>query len=419
MGCGGAVVFAAGFAEARAGELQARLVRAAGDMPVCGPNGNGIVSLPDRVALWGDPIGAVEPGPVAVISQSGNVAVNALASRRGLRLHTVVSCGNQAVLDAADFLSAIAERDGVRSVALYLEDAGDGARWCAALERCAHAGVRVAVLKAGTSRAGAAAAAAHTGALAGDARVFRALFEECGAAWTEDPHDLLEVAKALGGQRAAGTDLCDRCVRSAGTEAVPAVPGRGVAVMTCSGGDSAIAADLAAKLGVELPALAPATVARLEAVLPAAATAANPLDYTSLLWDDVAALRELGRCAAATIRRSGGCWCCSTPTTGRRRSSRRSRARTWCVASTLPELASEGAVGGIRAGLLAAAAPEPDPERIAEIAGERRVALARARRGARGEGAAAGRGRSGARTGGSRATRTMRSRCGGSSGRSR
>ena len=56
-----------------------------------------------------------QSGPVAVISQSGNVAVNALASRRGLGLHTVVSCGNQAVLDAADFLGAVAERDGVRS----------------------------------------------------------------------------------------------------------------------------------------------------------------------------------------------------------------------------------------------------------------------------------------------------------------
>ena len=53
------------------------------------------------------------------------------------------------------------------------------------------------MLKAGRSRAGAAAADAHTGALAGDQRVFRALFEECGAAWAEDPHELLELAKAL------------------------------------------------------------------------------------------------------------------------------------------------------------------------------------------------------------------------------
>ncbi len=134
---------------------------------------------------------------MALISQSGNVAVNALASRRGLRLHTVVSCGNQAVLEAADWLDAIAELDGVRSVALYLEADGDGERWCAALERCARAGIGVAVLKAGTSQAGAAAAQAHTGAVAGDQRVFRALVEEAGASWASDPHELLELAKAL------------------------------------------------------------------------------------------------------------------------------------------------------------------------------------------------------------------------------
>ncbi|MDA0162060.1 CoA-binding protein, partial [Solirubrobacter ginsenosidimutans] len=197
LGCGGAVVFAAGFAEARETELQSALAAAADGLPVCGPNGNGIVSLPDRVALWGDTIEPREAGPVALISQSGNVAVNALASRRGLRLHTVVSCGNQAVLDATDFLEALCERDGVRSIALYLEADGDGARWCAALEKAAAEDIGVAVLKAGRSRAGAAAAIAHTGALAGDHRVFRALFEELGAAWAEDPHDLLELAKAL------------------------------------------------------------------------------------------------------------------------------------------------------------------------------------------------------------------------------
>ena len=149
------------------------------------------------MALWGDMVSAREAGPVALISQSGNVAVNALASRRGLRLHTVVSCGNQAVLEAADWLDAIAELDGVRSVALYLEADGDGERWCSALERCAHAGIGVAVLKAGASRAGAAAAQAHTGAVAGDQRVFRALVEDAGAAWASDPHELLELAKAL------------------------------------------------------------------------------------------------------------------------------------------------------------------------------------------------------------------------------
>ena len=85
----------------------------------------------------------------------------------------------------------------MRSIALYLEGDGDGALLCEALAECAERGVGVAVLKAGESSAGAAAATAHTGAVAGDQRVFRALVEEAGAAWAEDVHDLLEIAKSL------------------------------------------------------------------------------------------------------------------------------------------------------------------------------------------------------------------------------
>ena len=125
------------------------------------------------------------------------MAVNALALGRGLRFHTVASVGNQAVLDAAALLAALAEEEGVGSVALFLEADGDGARLASALARAAERGVGVAVLKVGATAAGATAAAAHTGALAGDQRVFRALVEEAGGAWAEDVHDLLELAKAL------------------------------------------------------------------------------------------------------------------------------------------------------------------------------------------------------------------------------
>ena len=107
-GCGGAVVFSAGFGEVRSGDaLQAALVDAAARyrLPVCGPNCNGIVAPGRRVALWGDTLEVAAPGAVALVSQSGNVAVNALATRRGLRFHTVIASGNQAVLDAADYLA--------------------------------------------------------------------------------------------------------------------------------------------------------------------------------------------------------------------------------------------------------------------------------------------------------------------------
>ena len=127
--------------------------------------------------------------------------------------------------------------------------------------------------------------------------------------------------------------------------------------MTCSGGDSAVAADLAAELGVDLPALAPPTIERLEAILPAAATAANPLDYTSLLWDEPEQLTKLIETLAAD------------PAVGRVLVLYDAAvdAEDWSavlqavkaadadvtVASTLPELVSDGAIAGLRSGIRA------------------------------------------------------------------
>ncbi len=65
--------------------------------------------------------------------------------------------------------------------------------------------------------------------------------------------------------------------------------------MTCSGGDSAQGADEAEQIGLELPELAPATEQRLRELLPSAATVANPLDYTAMIWGDREALAELVR----------------------------------------------------------------------------------------------------------------------------
>jgi acetyl-CoA synthetase len=389
LGCGGAVVFSAGFAEVVEGAgLQAQLTAAAQRhaLPVCGPNCNGIVAAHSATALWGDALQPHEPGAVALISQSGNVAVNALATRRGLRFHTVIASGNQAVLGAADYLELLAAEDGLRSVALYLEDDG-GPRLCDGLAACAQAGVRVAVLKVGSSPAGARAAAAHSAALAGDQRVFRSLIEEAGAIWAGDVHELLELAKAL------------------------AVPGAtrardGLAIVTCSGGDSAQGADEASSRGLELPALTPLTRDRLREQLPPAATVANPLDYTAMIWGDSDALGGLVRTIgedpdvgqvlvfydqpAGLTGAVEESW--RAVRDGIIAGARDSPAPTM-VASTLPELLDDAAawrfiqsgvpaVAGLRTGIRCASAmrtPAGDPGRLREIAA---FALAAANRGA-------------------------------------
>ncbi|HEY2717346.1 MAG TPA: CoA-binding protein, partial [Solirubrobacterales bacterium] len=221
LGCGGAIVVSAGFGETAAGrvlEAELREAALAGGLALCGPNGNGVVAVAARAPLWGDSVGPLAAGPVALVTQSGNVGVNALASRRGIGFHTVVSTGNQAVLEASDWIEAICELDGVGSIALFLEADGDGERLAAALACCAERGIGVVALKVGSSAAGARAAGAHTGALAGDQRVFAALLEEAGAALAEDPGELLELARALAAPRSR-----------------PRRDG-GLAILTCSGG---------------------------------------------------------------------------------------------------------------------------------------------------------------------------------------
>jgi acetyl-CoA synthetase len=279
-GCRGAIVIAAGFGESPSGsEVERELEEAAAraGIPVCGPNGNGVISVAARAPLWGDSVPELRPGPVAMITQSGNLAVNAIGSRRGIDFHTLVSAGNQTVLDAADWLAAVARRDGVRSIALFLEEDGDGARLAESLAVCAERGVGVAVLKVGTSRAGAEAASAHTGAVAGDQPAFRALIEEAGGVIAGDPHELLELARVLAEPRARP----------------PTGGHHGLAVLTCSGGDSGTAADLAEREGLDLPPLTEETVARLAELLPAAATPGNPLDYTSLIWGEAELLASI------------------------------------------------------------------------------------------------------------------------------
>ena len=389
LGCGGAVVYGAGFGEVALGVDHERRLREAAErhsLPVCGPNGNGIVALHSRAAMWGDTLRPLVAGPVALVSQSGNVAVNALAARRGLRFHTVVSCGNSVAVDPAEWMAALALDDEVRSIALYLEADGDGALLCEALAECAERGVGVAVLKAGESTAGAAAAAAHTGAVAGDQRVFRALVEEAGAAWAEDVHDLLEIAKSM-------------AVPEPSTTLRRGLTPRGLGILTCSGGDSALAADECARLGLRLPPLGEDTVARLGDLLPDAATVGNPLDYTALIWGDVELLSDIIVTVGddpsidrilifydqATDAGRGGSW--AAVREGIRLGASRCPVPVM-VSSTLPELLDEDAaltfidagvpaVAGLRTGLACAAAvlaPHADPARLREIASATRAA---------------------------------------------
>ena len=364
LGCGGAVVFAAGFAEIGNDRAQVELIAAAGDLPVIGPNGNGLVSVPARAALWGDAAQLpTDAGPIALITQSGNIGVVLLAHRQGLGLHSIFSVGNSAVVDTAMLIASLATTDGVRVIGVYLEGDGDGARLARALAKCAQNDVRVVCLKAGRSSRGQAAGAAHTAAIAGDQRVFNALIEEAGGVLVREPVELIETARALATGR---RDV------------------RGAAVVTCSGGDATLAADLADDAGAILADFAAPTLEALAALLPETATATNPLDHTNLIWADteaVAAICETvaldpgvghllyvqdlppglpaGPRAEWAATRAGGI-----------AGGVRAQLSTMLV-SSMPGQEPDYAVGGLASAMKAIAAlqlPIPDPARLLQIA---------------------------------------------------
>ncbi|MDH5798247.1 MAG: CoA-binding protein, partial [Paracoccaceae bacterium] len=139
MGAGGAVCFAAGFAEAEAEaedarELQAGLVAAAGPMPILGPNCYGFINYLDGALLWPDQQGGrrVEKG-VAIVTQSSNIAINMTMQARGLPLAYVVTAGNQAQTGLAEIGAGLIADPRVTALGLHIEGVGD----VGALERLA------------------------------------------------------------------------------------------------------------------------------------------------------------------------------------------------------------------------------------------------------------------------------------------
>ena len=210
------------------------------DLPVCGPNCDGIVALPrPRGAVGRRARARARPATSRVISQSGNVAVNALAARRGLRLHTVVSCGNQAVVDAGDWLHALA---AARGRALGRALPGERRRRRAAVRG-----------------AGAVRRRRHRRRGAQGRRLGRR-GERGRRAHGRGGRRPRRLPRA-GARRPAppGRTTCTSCSswprRWRCRGARPRGDG-GLAILTCSGGDSGLGADEAQRRGLELPAAA-------------------------------------------------------------------------------------------------------------------------------------------------------------------
>jgi acetate---CoA ligase (ADP-forming) len=268
-GLGGAVVLAAGFAEAGAEgkNAQQRMtdVARAHAFPIIGPNCNGFYNGQRKVAAtFAIPVDMDRPklGPVAVVSQSGGFGSYILlkAITAGLRVSWYLSTGNESDMNVARSLRHVIEQPEVGVVLTFFEAVRSPEVFVEVAARAAELGKPVLAVKAGYTAEGSRAALSHTASIAGSGAVYDAICQQYGLIQASSVEQMIDFGLALQtGRRMAG---------------------RRLGVMTQSGGSGALMADVAETVGLTVPVLPDADREYLQSLLPSFGSAANPVDTT-------------------------------------------------------------------------------------------------------------------------------------------
>nr|WP_295313576.1 acetate--CoA ligase family protein [Roseobacter sp.] len=281
MGAGGAVCFASGFSEARAedpaaGDLQRRLVAAAGEMPVLGPNCYGFINALDGVLLWPDQHGCkpVTRG-VALLTQSSNIAINLTMQQRQVPVAFVVACGNMAQTTQAAIAMALLDDPRITAIGLHIEGFGETGAWHRLAVKAKTRGVPLVALKAGASEQAQAATVSHTASIAGSDVGADALLRHLGVPRLRDLPSFLEALKLL--------------------HMVGPLRSPSLASISCSGGEASLMADAVVGRSVMYPPLTAEQKKELAAALGPMVALSNPLDYNTYIWGDAAKMAAAWR----------------------------------------------------------------------------------------------------------------------------
>jgi acetyltransferase len=248
--------------EARARQAAVRDFARRTGIRIVGPNCLGIISTPAKMIAMSGPYEKVYRGPIGIVFQSGLLAYSAVIppTERNFGYSYIVTCGNEADLDATDFMRYCVEDDETRVVGCFIEQFRSPEKLIRVAEMAADRQKPLVVLKVGRSEAGQRAALAHTGSLVGSDAIADAVMRQLGIIRV---HSLDEMIETLA--------IC---------QAGRLPRGDGVGATFVSGGASGLAADTALDVGVRLPTLSPETAARLKEVVPAYGSVGNPLDTT-------------------------------------------------------------------------------------------------------------------------------------------
>lgn len=275
LGIKNAVVYASGFSEdgteqGKALEKQMTDICRKYGMLLVGPNCVGLYNKVDRISLYcKDPVfpeQAVTRG-IGAVAHSGYINSNLMTSMPELCAYGV-SVGNAAVCALEEYMLWYASNEHVSCIAAYIEGIKDTAVFEEALRTAALNHKPVVVMKSGRSVKGSAAAASHTGNLAGDYKTFECLLKRYGVIITDSLEEFYATARIFA--------VWDGKLPK----------GRGIAAVNFSGGENTICADFCEKYGLELPAYEEKTRQIVDSIIPAFSTARNPLDPTTEMFSE-------------------------------------------------------------------------------------------------------------------------------------
>jgi acyl-CoA synthetase (NDP forming) len=285
-GVPGVTMLTAGFKETDdvGARRQAELVELCRERGIAllGPNCLGFVNalqpVPAFALLMGEP---PIPGGVGVVLQSGALLydVHQVAWTRNIGLSYLISSGNEAILDSADFLRFLVEDPATKVVGALIEGIRRPAAFAEVAERALELGKPIVVLKTGRSAAASRVAIAHTAALTGSDAVVDALFKQLGVLRVSSVEELVET---LGFLQAYGWPS-----------------GRRAGVVTPSGGCCSVISDLCYGTSIELPDFGAETKQKIREILPEFGTPQNPLDTTGVIVLDASLIPRTAEVVAS------------------------------------------------------------------------------------------------------------------------
>jgi acetyltransferase len=241
-------------------------------IPINGPNCLGLMSSHNRMVCLPTPLPALIPGNIGAVVQSGMLAPSILMplAARGIGVSRLVSLGNEADVDLADYINFLAEDPQTKVIVAYAEQIKRPAAFVAACKKAAETGTPIVMIKVGKSEGATRAALAHTGALVGVDGATDAMLRKLGVIRVDSVDDLIETAIAL---------------------LAPARPrGNRVVLVSPSGGVSSLTSDLADRCGVRFPQPSAPVADALRKIIPAFGAVGNPLDATGQSVFDTAIL---------------------------------------------------------------------------------------------------------------------------------